>query len=136
MDDIGSDLNSSISIDEPLSPQILIATRALYAAPHGDAYWAQLEARVMSRISNSAAAGWWVVVGGWARGGLAAAAGLLIATVVGLLLMRAHNQEVRVAYESATQIAPAEPVAIPAGALSERDGPDARGATFRDVISQ
>jgi hypothetical protein len=54
---------------------------------------------------------------------------------VGALLLQAHNQEMRTAYESATQPSITEQVSVPAGALSERDGPDTRGATFRDVIS-
>ncbi len=128
-------MDNEIRFDEPLPSPVIDTARALYAPPGGDAYWAQLEARVMSRIADSTAGRWWVVVGGWARGGLAAAAAILVASAVGLLLMRAHAQEVRVAYESATQVVPAESVVVPTGALSERDGPDTRGATFSDVIS-
>lgn len=129
-------MDNDIRLDEQLPKPVIDTARALYAPPRGDAYWAQFEARVMSRIADSTAARWWVVVGGWARGSLAAAAAILVATAVGLLLMRAHAQEVRIAYESATQVVPAESVVVPTGALSERDGPDTRGATFRDVISQ
>lgn len=134
--DISNDISDDFKFDEPLPLPVIDTARALYAPPDGDAYWAQLEARVMGRIADSAAGRWWIVVGGWARGGLAAAAAILVAAAVGLLMMRAHAQEVRVAYESATQVAPAESVVVPTGALSERDGPDTRGATFRDVISQ
>ncbi|MGI8508794.1 MAG: hypothetical protein ACR2MQ_05670 [Gemmatimonadaceae bacterium] len=131
-----NDISNDIKFDEPLSAPVIDTARALYAPPSGDAYWAQLEARVMSRIAESAAGRWWVVVGGWAHGGLAAAAAILVAAAVGMLMMHVHSQEVRVAYESATQAVPAESVVVPTGALSERDGPDTRGATFRDVISQ
>lgn len=129
-------MDNDVRLYEPLPPAVIETTRELYAAPLGDAYWPQLEARVLSRIAESAAGRWWVVVGGWARGGLATAAAAVIAAVVGLLLMHAHDQEVRTAYESATRVVPAESVAIPTSALSERDGPDTRGATFKDVISQ
>ncbi len=135
-DNLNNSVNDNLRLHESLPPAVVDTARALYAPPLGEAYWPQLEARVMSRIADSAAARWWVVVGGWAHGGLATAAAFVVAAVVGLLLMRAHDQEVRVAYESATQVAPAESVVVPTGALSERDGPDTRGATFRDVISQ
>ncbi len=129
-------MDNESSIHEQLSPAVIETARVLYAPPGGEAYWTGLEARVLARIADSAAGRWWVVLGGWAHGGLAAAAALMIAALVGLLLVRAHDQEVRVAYESATQIVPAESVVVPTGALSERDGPETRGATFRDVISQ
>lgn len=92
----------------------------------------------MARVADAAdvSARWWVVVGGWARSSLAVAAAALVAAIVGALLLHARNQELRTAYESATQPAVVDSIAIPSGALSERDGPDTRGATFRDVISQ
>lgn len=129
-------MDNDIRLHEPLPENVVDATRALYTPPLGDDYWPQLEARVMARIADSAAGRWWVVVGGWANGGLATVAAALIAAVVGLLLMQAHDQEVRTAYESATRVTPAESIAVPSGALSELDGPDTRGATFSDVISQ
>lgn len=139
-----------LRIDDPLPPAIVEAARSLYAAPGtdptrpgtksvpggADAYWSALEQRVMSRIANAAAGRWWMVLGGWARSGLVSAAAAIVAAVVGLLLWQAHEREVSLAYESVTQVVPAESIAIPTGALSERDGPDTRGATFRDVISQ
>lgn len=128
--------DNQIRLDEPLPDDVIAATRGIYAAPSSDAYWSALEARIMARIGDSAAGRWWMVVGGWARGGLVAAAAIIVATVVGALLLQAHNQEMRTAYESATQPSITEQVTLPAGALSERDGPDTRGATFRDVISR
>jgi hypothetical protein len=128
--------DNEIRLDEPLPDNVIEATRALYAPPASDAYWSGLEARIMARIADSTAGGWWVVVGGWARGGIAAIAAALVAAVVGLLLMQAHDREVRTAYESATRVAPSESIAVPSGALSELDGPASRGETFRDVISQ
>jgi hypothetical protein len=124
-----------IKLDEPLRDNVIAATRDIYAPPSGDAYWSALEMRIMARIADSAAGRWWMVVGGWARGGLVAAAAVIVAAVVGALLLQAHDQEMRTAYESATQPSITEQVTVPAGALSERDGPDTRGATFRDVIS-
>jgi hypothetical protein len=127
--------DNQIRLDEPLPQDVIAAARDIYAPPSGDAYWSALEYRIMARIGDSAAGRWWMVVGGWARSGLVAAAAIIVATVVGALLLQAHNQEMRTAYESATQPSITEQVSVPAGALSERDGPDTRGATFRDVIS-
>lgn len=127
--------DNQIRLDEPLPDDVVASARSIYAAPSGDAYWSALEARIMARISDSTAARWWMVVGGWARSGLVAAAAIIVAAVVGALLLQARNQEMRTAYESATQPSITEEVSVPTGALSERDGPDTRGATFRDVIS-
>jgi hypothetical protein len=127
--------DNQIRLDEPLPNDVIAATRDIYAPPAGDAYWSALESRIMTRIGDSAAGRWWMVVGSWARGGLVAAASIIVAAVVGALLVQAHDQEMRTAYESATQPSITEQVSVPAGALSERDGPDTRDATFRDVIS-
>lgn len=128
--------DSQIRLEEPLPDDVIAGARVMYAPPAGDAYWNALETRIVARIADSAAGRWWMVVGGWARGGLVAAAAIVVATVVGALLLQAHNQEMRTAYETATQPSITEQVTVPTGALSERDGPDTRGATFRDVISQ
>lgn len=128
-----------IKLDEPLPNRVIETAEAIYAPPEGgsDAYWRSLETRIMARVADSVATGarWWVVVGGWARAGLVAAAAVIVALVVGALMAHAHQQELRTAYESATGAAVADSVSVPSGALSERDGPDTRGATFRDVIS-
>ncbi len=128
--------DNQIRLDEPLPDEVIEAARVMYAPPSGDAYWSALEFRIMARISEAAASQWWTVVGGWARSGLVAAAAIIVATVVGALLIQARTQETRTAYESATQPSITEQLTVPSGALSERDGPDTRGATFRDVISQ
>ncbi len=127
--------DNQIRLDEPLPNKVIATVRDMYAPPGGDAYWSVLESRIMARIGDSAAGRWWMVVGSWARGGLVAAAAIIVATVVGALLIQAHDQELRTAYESATQPSITQQVTVPTGALSERDGPDTRGATFRDVIS-
>ncbi len=127
--------DNQIRLDEPLPDEVIAAARGLYAAPAAETYWRALESRIMARIGEGASGRWWMVVSGWARSGLVAAAAIIVATVVGVLLLQAHNQETRTAYESATQPTISEQISVPAGALSERDGPDTRGATFRDVIS-
>lgn len=128
-------MTDELRLNDPLPEPVIAAGRALYTPPADATYWASLEARIMARIADGAGARWWMVVGGWARSSFAVAAAAVVAAVVGLLLLHARNQELRTAYESATQPTVADSIAIPSGALSERDGPDMRGATFRDVIS-
>lgn len=127
--------DDQLRLDEPLPKDVIAAGRDIYAPPGGGAYWGGLESRIMARIADSGAGRWWMIVGGWARGGLVAAAAIIVATVVGALLLQAHNQDVRTAYETAPQPTISETLTVPEGALSERDGPDTRDATFRDVIS-
>lgn len=127
--------DNQIQLNEPLPDDVIRAVRDMYAPPAGEAYWSALESRIMARIGEAAAGRWWMVVGSWARTGLVAAAAIIVATVVGMLLLQARTQETRTAFEAATQPTITEQISVPAGALSERDGPDTRGATFRDVIS-
>lgn len=128
--------DNEVRLNEPLPAPVIEGVRTAYAPPADEAYWASLESRIMARIADAATARWWVVLGTWARGGIVAAAAVLVAAIVGLLMLHARDQELRTAYESATRAPVAESIAVPSGALSERDGPATRGATFRDVISQ
>ena len=70
--------------------------RELYAPPADDAYWRGLEARILSRLTESAS--WWDELDRWARPALVAAAVLLMA--VGVALFRARQMEQDVAYEA------------------------------------
>lgn len=80
--------------------------RSLYAAPAGDAYWNELEARIMSRVAD-VELGWWTELDRWVRPALAAAAVLLIAA--GIAMFRAHQVENEIAAESMLS-SPAVPV--------------------------
>lgn len=129
-------MDDEIRLDEPLPHTVIAGIRALYEPPQEPGYWSALERRIRERVAaDGAPAQWWQVIGRWGRTGIVAAAAVLVFAIVGALLLHARADELRTAYESATQPVPAESVTVPAGALSERDGPDQRGATFRDVIS-
>lgn len=80
--------------------------RRLYAPPHGDAYWRGLEARILSRLTETRAAGnpWWDELGRWARPALAAAAVILLA--VSVAMFRSHQASQRMAYEAMLTPAP------------------------------
>ena len=64
--------------------------RSLYAAPAGDAYWNELESRIMARVAD-VELGWWTELDRWARPAIAAAAVLLFAA--GAAMFRAHQAE-------------------------------------------
>lgn len=78
--------------DEHRGPELVrddaltAALRAIYQRPTGEAYWAALESRIMSRIDESDA--WWSVSDRWVRAGLVAAAVTLL--VAGGVFLRAQ----------------------------------------------
>jgi hypothetical protein len=90
----------------PDDDEIVRGLRALYAAPAGEAYWSELQARVMARVAD-VELGWWTELDRWARPALAAAAVLLIAA--GVAMFRAHQSEADIAAESMLS-SPAVPV--------------------------
>lgn len=90
----------------PDDDEIVRGLRALYAAPAGDAYWSELQSRVMSRVAD-VELGWWTELDRWARPALAAAAILLISA--GVAMFRAHQSEADIAAESMLS-SPAVPV--------------------------
>lgn len=90
----------------PDDDEIVRGLRALYAAPAGEAYWSELQARVMARVAD-VELGWWTELDRWARPALAAAAVLLVAA--GVAMFRAHQSEADIAAESMLS-SPAVPV--------------------------
>lgn len=86
--------------------QLVRGLRALYAAPAGDAYWNELESRIMARVAD-VDIGWWTELDRWARPALAAAAVLLLAA--GLAMFRTHQVENDIAVDSMLS-SPAVPV--------------------------
>jgi hypothetical protein len=71
--------------------------RSLYAAPAGDAYWNELESRIMARVAD-VELGWWTELDRWVRPALVAAAALLMAA--GVAMFRAHQDESDLAVET------------------------------------
>jgi hypothetical protein len=80
--------------------------RSLYAAPAGDAYWNELESRIMARVAD-VELGWWTELDRWVRPAMAAAAVLLIAA--GIAMFRARQAENEIAADSML-FAPSVPV--------------------------
>jgi len=86
--------------------EVVRGLRSLYAAPTGDAYWNELEARIMGRVAD-VELGWWTELDRWVRPALAAAAVLLLAA--GAAMFRARQAENEIAVENMLT-APAVPV--------------------------
>ena len=99
--------------------EVVRGLRSLYAAPSGDAYWTELEARIMGRVAD-VELGWWTELDRWVRPALAAAAVLLLAA--GAAMFRARQAENEIAVENMLS-APAVPVstAIRPGLQDDRD---------------
>jgi len=70
--------------------EVVRGLRSLYAAPAVDAYWNELESRIMARVAD-VELGWWTELDRWARPAIAAAAVLLLAA--GAAMFRAHQAE-------------------------------------------
>jgi hypothetical protein len=100
-----SDIRLFTNDDEP-GEQVVRGLRALYAAPGGDAYWNELEARIMARVAD-VELGWWTELDRWVRPALAAAAVLLLAA--GVAMFRAHQAENDIAADNMLS-SPAVPV--------------------------
>lgn len=84
--------------------EVVRGLRSLYAAPAGDGYWNELEARIMARVAD-VELGWWTELDRWVRPALAAAAVLLVAA--GIAMYRARQTEADIA---ADQMLSAPPV--------------------------
>jgi hypothetical protein len=80
--------------------------RSLYAAPSGDAYWNELESRIMARVAD-VELGWWTELDRWVRPALVAAAVLLLAA--GTAMFRARQAEADIAADNMLS-SPAVPV--------------------------
>jgi hypothetical protein len=101
-----SDLRFFNSDDDGPDTVVVSGLRSLYAAPAGDAYWNELESRIMARVAD-VELGWWTELDRWVRPAIAAAAVLLLAA--GVAMFRAHQAEQEIAAESMLS-SPAVPV--------------------------
>ena len=72
--------------------------RGIYAAPQGDGYWRDLEARILSHLTPAPDIGWQDELDRWMRPALVAAAVVMLAA--GVALFRAHQVDQEVTYEA------------------------------------
>jgi len=100
--------------------------RAIYAAPVGEPYWNDLEARIMGRIVE-VDLGWWAELDRWARPALVAAAVLVLAA--GVAMFRARQVETQSAYENILTPSP-----VPVETVIRPTLEGEREASLRDVV--
>jgi hypothetical protein len=97
---------SDIRLHSDDNDDVVRGLRSLYAAPAGDAYWNELEARIMARVAD-VELGWWTELDRWVRPAIGAAAILLVAA--GIAMFRARQAEADIAADSMLS-SPAVPV--------------------------
>ena len=108
------------------------ALRKVYAAPESETYWHGLEARILSRLTETAHIrfGWWDELDRWMRPALVAAAVVLLAA--GVAMFREHQVEQEVAYEA--MLTPA-PSALPVETAVRPVLQEQRETTFRYLMT-
>jgi len=104
--------------------------RALYAAPGSDAYWRELEARILSRLTDatSQSIAWWEELDRWMRPALVAAAVVLLAS--GVALFRARQEAQDSTYEAMVT-----PTALPVETAVRPMLQEQRETTFRYLVT-
>jgi hypothetical protein len=111
--------------------EIARGLRRIYAAPVGDGYWRGLEARILSRLTETPRSlRWWDELDRWMRPALVAAAVVLLAA--GVAMVREHQVEQEVAYEA--MLTPA-PSALPLETAVRPVLQEQRETTFRYLMT-
>lgn len=93
-------MSDRIRLNDDGDEQVTHGLRQIYAPPSDDAYWRGLEARILSRLTESAVStvGWWEELDRWMRPALIAAGIVLLA--VSLAMFRSYQTEQRMTYEA------------------------------------
>ncbi len=104
------------------------ALRAMYAAPDGDGYWRDFEARILSRLTSGPSIAWWDELDRWLRPALAAAAVVLLAA--GVAIIRSYQVEQESTYEAMLT-----PTSLPVETAVRPVLQDKRDGTFRYLMT-
>ena len=93
-------MSDIIRLHDEGDEEVTQGLREVYAAPGDDAYWRGLEARILSRLAESAVrtVAWWEELDRWMRPALVAAAIVLLA--VSVAMFRSYQTEQHMAYEA------------------------------------
>ncbi|HEX7940095.1 MAG TPA: hypothetical protein VF483_13995 [Gemmatimonadaceae bacterium] len=121
-------MSDHLKLHDEGDEQITRGLRQLYAAPSGDAYWRDLEARILSRLTEPEVIAWWDELDRWVRPALVAAAILLFAT--GVAMIRSFQAERESAYEA--MLTPSS-LPVETAVRPVRQGPD---AAFRFLMTK
>lgn len=104
----------------PLDAPVLAALRELYSPPGGEAYWDELEQRVMARVFGRTSAEWWQVMSDWSRTvAMVAAVAIIVATALLVTVEQRVPDSAFAAYEAVVE----EPLAF----SFEVESPEYRG---------
>ena len=104
------------------------ALREMYAAPQGDVYWRGLEARILSRLTESPTIAWWEELDRWMRPAIAAAAVIVVAA--GVAVVRTYQVEEESTYEALLT-----PTSLPVETAVRPMLQDRRDGTFRYLMT-
>jgi hypothetical protein len=102
--------------------------REAYAPPAGEAYWRDLEARILSHVASAPAHGWWDELDHWMRPALVAAAVMMLAG--GVAVFRDYQAE-----QDATYEAMLTPTSLPVETAVRPMLQGQREATFRYLMT-
>jgi hypothetical protein len=121
-------MSDHLKLHDEGDAEVTRGLRQIYAAPTGDIYWRDLQARILSRLTEPATIAWWDELDRWARPALVAAAILLIAT--GVVMVRSIQAERELAYEDMLT-----PTALPVE-TAVRPMQRGREGTFRYIMTR
>ena len=96
---------SDIRLFQNDDDEVVRGLRSLYAAPAGDAYWNELQSRIMARVSDVELE-WWTELDRWIRPALAAAAVLLLAASAAMFYARQNEADIAVDSMLSAPVAP------------------------------
>lgn len=91
-------MSNHLKLHDDSGDEITHGLRQLYAAPQGEAYWRDLEARILSHLASAPAPSWSDELHHLMRPALVAAAVVMMAA--GVALFRAHQVDQELAYEA------------------------------------
>lgn len=123
---------------EPLDETLIRLIGGAYVPPvsaaGSDAYWDQLEQRIMSKVADASAdARWWTVLAPWARTGLIAAAAIF--GLAGLVNQQLREADSQLAYDSVVEATTPDVLTTSQEWTTLQNGPDGDGAAVRYFLS-
>ena len=121
-------MSDHLKLHDEGDAQITAGLRKLYAAPTGEGYWRDLQARILSRLTEPEAIAWWDELDRWVRPALVAAAIILVAT--GIAMVRNYQVQSELAYEDMLT-----PTALPVE-TAVRPMQRGREGTFRYIMTR
>ena len=121
-------MSDHLKLHDDGDEQVTRGLRQLYAAPSSDSYWRDLQARILSRLTEPGTIAWWDELDRWVRPALVAAAILLLATSVAMI--RSYQAEQEVAFEDMLT-----PTALPTETAA-RPMQQGREGTFRYIMTR